>query len=173
LVSLEVAEAVAMMTSPTPTNRPADATVALQLLHAVLGQERDLVTLLTQAFQHEPSIEWERTGDIYSVVRRLPNDRQQTVYIETSLDPVESRLLLFYSTCCPAQPEFYETSLRLNSEMLHGCIAIRDIQGVPHFVVLNTYPRATVDPEEIKQTVMEVARIADQVEEQLTGQDNN
>ena len=172
-VSLEVAEVLAMMISPTPQNRPADGTAALQLLHAVLGHERDLVTLLTQAFQHEPSITWERTGEIYSVLHCLPNDRRQTVYIETSSDPVESRLLLFYSTCCPAEPEFYETSLRLNSEMLHGCLAIRDIQGVPHFVVLNTYPRSTVDPEEVKQTVMEVARIADQVEEQLTGQDNN
>ncbi|MDA1054686.1 MAG: protein kinase [Planctomycetota bacterium] len=172
-VSLEVAEALSLMTSPTPAHRPQDATSALQLIHAVLGHERDLESLLTQAFRHEPAITWQRHGTMYSVVRNLPNNRSQTVFIENSHHDIEDRLLLFYSVCCVAQPTYFEKSLRLNSEMLHGCLAIRDIDGKPYFVVLNTYPRATVDPEEIKQTVMEVARIADQVEEQLTGQDNN
>jgi eukaryotic-like serine/threonine-protein kinase len=172
-VSLEVAEALSMMTSPTPSHRPQDAVAALQLIHAVLGHERDLESLLAQAFRNEPSVSWQRHGNVYSVVRHLANNRQQTVYIENSNHDVEDRLLLFYSICCPAQAEFFETGLRINSEMLHGCLAIRDINNKPHFVVLNTYPRATVDPEEIQQTVMEVARIADQVEEQLTGEDIN
>jgi serine/threonine-protein kinase len=172
-VSLEVAEALSMMTSPTPSNRPQDAIAALQLIHAVLGHERDLESLLIQAFRNEPSVTWQRHGMVYSVIRTLPNNRKQTVYIENSDHDIEDRLLLFYSICCPAQAEFFETGLRINSDMLHGCLAIRDINNEPYFVVLNTYPRATVDPEEIQQTVMEVARIADQVEERLTGQDNH
>ncbi|HAB12867.1 MAG TPA: serine/threonine protein kinase, partial [Planctomycetaceae bacterium] len=50
-------------------------------------------------------------------------------------------------------------------------IAIRSIDGTPHFVVIDTYPRATVDAEELRRSVHEVARQADRVERELTGAD--
>ncbi len=172
-LSLEVASCVASLTSATPGNRPQDAIVASQLLHAVLGQERDLESLLIEAFRHEPSVNWTRDGERYRVVRRLPNDRQQVVFVEPSDHEVDERLLLLYSVCCRAEPHFYEQALRRNSEMSHGSLALREVDGQLQFVVTDTYPRSTVDPEEIRRSVFEVAMQADRVEQQLTGQDRN
>jgi hypothetical protein len=61
----------------------------------------------------------------------------------------------------------------MNSEMLHGSLAIRQIDGEQHFVVVDTYPRSTVDPEEIRRTVFDIAQNADRVEQRLTGLDRH
>ncbi len=172
-ISLEVAECVAMLTAETPANRPADAVAASLLLHAVLGQERDLESLLIEAFGNERAVSWQREGERYRLTRLLPDQRRQTVYIEPSDHNIDERLLLLYSTCCPADPSFYEQALRQNSEMRHGSLAIREVDGRSQFVVIDTYPRSTVDPEEIRRTVLEIAEQADLVERQLTGQDWN
>ena len=39
------------------------------------------------------------------------------------------------------------------------------------FVMFDTYPRGTVDVEEVRRSVLEVARRADAFEKLLTGQD--
>ena len=172
-VPLEVAECVSMMTAPAPGNRPKNAIEASQLLHAVLGQERDLESLLIEAFRHKPGITWTRSGDSYTLVRTLPGDRKQTVFLEPSDHSFGDRLLLFYSVCGPAQSDYFEQALRLNSEMMHGSLAIREVDGKPHFVVVDTYPRSTVDPEEIRRTVLDIAHHADQIEQRLTGLDRH
>jgi serine/threonine-protein kinase len=41
------------------------------------------------------------------------------------------------------------------------------------FVMVDTYPRATVNPEEIRKSVLEVAYRADAVEKLLTGVDSH
>lgn len=172
-VSLEVASCVAALTDPIPGNRPQNAVEAAQLLYAVLGHERDLESLLIEAFRHETEVTWVREGDRYQIIRRLPGNRQQTVYVEPSRHDVDDRLLLIYSVCCPVNAGFYETALRLNAEMQHGSVSIRDVNGQPQFVVADTYPRATVDPEEIRRSVLEIAMHADAVEHILTGHDAN
>jgi eukaryotic-like serine/threonine-protein kinase len=101
----------------------------------------------------------------------LPGSRHQAVYVEPSAHGTAERLLLIYSTCCPAQAAYYEAALRLNSEMPHGSVAIREMGGQLKFVVLDTYPRATVDAEEIRRSTHEVASRADAIEKLLTGAD--
>ncbi len=81
------------------------------------------------------------------------------------------RLLLLYSQCGDARPEYFEKGLRLNAQMAHGGLAIREIAGTPQFVMIDTYPRATVDPEEIRRSVLELASQADAVEKLLSGLD--
>jgi len=93
------------------------------------------------------------------------------VIVEASSHAAAERLLVISSTCCDAQPEFFEQALRLNSEMPHGSIAIQDDGGRPQFMVHDTYPRATVDAEEIRKSVLEVAARADAIEHLLTGHD--
>jgi serine/threonine-protein kinase len=55
--------------------------------------------------------------------------------------------------------------------MAHGGLAIREIDGTPQFVMIDTYPRATVDSEEIRRSVLELASQADAVEKLLTDVD--
>lgn len=170
-LSLELSECVAQLTASDPAQRPADAAAASRLLHAVLGLERDLESLLIEAFGKDPTIRWVREGENYCVTRQLPGNRRQRVFVEPSHHPVEERLLLLYSTCCPATPTYYEQALLQNAVVMHGSLAIRVIDGQKMFVVINAYPRSTVAPEEIRRSVLEIAVQADQVENLLTGQD--
>lgn len=103
-LSLEVAECVALLTAAIPSRRPADAAAASLLLHAVLGLERDLESLLIEAFGNEPAVNWVRSGENYCVTRRLPGDRMQRVFLEPTPHAVHERVLLLYSICCPAIP---------------------------------------------------------------------
>ncbi len=172
-LSLEVAECVALLTAPTPDQRPVDAVAAAQLLHAVLGLERDLESLLIEAFGNDTTVTWVRDGENFCVTRQLPGNRQQKVFLEPTQHAVHERILLLYSICCRATPHFYEQALQQNAVVMHGSLAIREIDGQKMFVVINAYPRSTVAPEEIRRSVSEIAAQADQVEQLLTGQDRN
>ncbi len=172
-LSLEVAECVALLTAANPNKRPADAAAASLLLHAVLGLERDLESLLIEAFGNEPAVTWVRSGDNYCVTRQLPGDRKQRVFLEPTPHAVHERVLLLYSICCPAIPSYYEQALLQNAVVLHGSLAIREIDGQKMFVVINAYPRSTVAPEEIRRSVLEIAAQSDLVEQRLTGHDDN
>jgi eukaryotic-like serine/threonine-protein kinase len=170
-VPLEIAECVANLMAKTPSNRPQSATEALQLLTAVAGDVPDIDMLLAAAFAAQENVAWTRTGEDFQIEVRLPEGRRQIVYIEPSDHAIADRLLLIYSLCGAARPEYFEHGLRLNAQMAHGGLAIREIDGTPQFVMIDTYPRGTVDVEEIRRSVLELACKADAVEKLLTGTD--
>jgi serine/threonine-protein kinase len=170
---LEMAECLASMLDKTPSNRPKDGTVAAQLLNAVLGHVRNIESLLNNAFSGGKPVRWTRSGERYRVDISLPKGRNQVVFIEPSTHGAAERLLVISSVCCNAVPAYFEHALRLNAEMLHGSLALREIEGVQKFVVIDTYPRSTVDAEEVRRSVLEVAYRADAVEQLLTGLDRH
>ncbi len=170
-IPLEIAECLDQLMAKTPANRPKDAGEALQLLTAVAGDLPDVETLLNTAFGSQPNVTWTRTGERFRVEVRLPEGRRQMVLIEPSAHAVADRLLLIFSQCGDVRPEYFERGLRLNAQMAHGGLAIREIEGTPQFVMIDTYPRATVDAEEIRRSVLELASQADAVEKLLTGAD--
>lgn len=170
-LSPAIAECVEQLTASSLSQRPASAVAAAKLLHAVMGSERDIESLLLEAFGNDTTITWNRAGDRYRLTRHLPGNRRQIVFIETTEHTTLERILLIYSTCCDANPDFYERALRQNWIVMHGSLAIRDIDGKPMFVVINAYPRSTVAPEEIRRSVVDIAALADEVEHQLTGID--
>lgn len=172
-LSFELAECVALLTAADPNHRPADAAAASLLLHAVLGLERDLESLLLEAFASDTTVTWVRNGETYCVTRQLPGGRWQRVFLEPTSHAVHERILMLYSICCPATPSYYEQALLQNAVVLHGSLAIREIDGQKVFVVINAYPRSTVAPEEIRRSVLEIASQSDHVEQRLTGQDRN
>lgn len=170
-ISLEIAECLNLMLDKNPSNRPPDGIQAAQLLQAILGQARDIDVLLAEAFKDDARVQWARDGQRHRITVQLGGGRQQIVHAEASSHAAAEKLLLIYSTCCDPQPAFFEQALRLNSEMNHGSVAIREIDGRSRFVVVDTYPRGTVDAEEIRRSVHEVARRADAIEKLLTGMD--
>jgi serine/threonine-protein kinase len=173
-IPLDMAECVSLMLNREPSNRPRDAAAASQLLQAVLGSSRDLDNLIYDAFNGLPNISCEREGESgFKVHLTLRGERSQTVYVENSEHSAGERLLMIYSVCCEAKPSFYEDALRLNAVMHHGGISIRDIAGKPHFVMVDTYPRATVSGEDIRRSSIELGIRADGVEQMLTGRDIN
>jgi len=153
--------------------RPRDGSAASQLLQAVLGSTRDLDTLVYEAFHGIPDIEWSSHNKRIQVDIKRINGRHQKVYIENSEHRAGDRLLNIYSICCDSQPGFYEEALRLNAVVPHGGLSIKDIDGKPCFVMVDTFPRATVSAEEIRRSVIEVGARADDIELLLTGKDLN
>ena len=172
-IPLEIAECVGLMLSSNPETRPRNGMAASQLLQAVLGSTRDLDTLAYEAFHGLSGVEFQNKDGVIEVVVEVPVDRYQKVFVANSAHRAADRLLNIYSVCCEAQPEFFEDALRLNSVVLHGGIAIRDIEEVPSFVMVDTFPRATVTAEEIRRSVIEIGTRADAIEEMLTGRDLN
>lgn len=173
-IPLDIAECVSLMLHREPESRPQDGHAASQLLQAVLGNVRDLDDLIYDAFDGLPNIRWERDGnDRFRVFLSLSGGRTQMVYLENSQHSAGDRLLMIYSLCCEATPAFYEDALRLNAVVHHGGISIRDIDGTPFFVMVDTYPRGTVSGEEIRRSVIELGSRADNLEENLTGMDLN
>jgi len=173
-VPLDIAECVSSLMNRDPGQRPKDGGAASQLLQAVLGAAQDLDNLVFEAFNGLPNICWERDHKArFRVILSLCSDRTQTVYIENSEHGADNRLLMIYSLCCPATPDFYEEALRLNALVHHGGVSIRDIDGQPWFVMVDTYPRGTVSGEGIRRSVIELGCRADFVEERLTGKDLN
>lgn len=172
-IPLEMAEAISLLLAADPEHRPTDGFGASQLLQAVLGSTRDLDSLVYEAFRSCSNITWSSAGDKVEVQLNLPDGRKQKVFLANSDHPAGDRLLNMYSVCCIAKPEFFEEALRLNGVVPHGSLSIKDIDGVPHFVMVDTYPRATVSDEEIRRSVLEVGCRADEVELLLTNSDVN
>ena len=170
-VPLEICECVSLMLDKSPANRFQNGFMAAQFLNAVLGQVKNIEALLHEAFGNATSVSWKRKGKQYVLEVQQSDERKQTVWIEPSDHPMHERLLLIYSTCCDAQPEYYEEALRLNAEISHGGISIREVNGESKFVMVDTFPRSSVDAEDIHKSVMAVAQHADEIEKLLTGSD--
>ncbi len=170
-IPLEMAECVNMLMAYSPDQRPQNGVAAAQLLSAILGELQDVDWLLREAFGKDPRVSWESENGCYRVRLKFADGRHQTVFVEPSKHSTAERLLLIYSICCPSDPAYYEFALRLNSEIAHGGLAIRNVEGRDHFVMLDSYPRSTVDVEEIRRSVHEMATRSDAVEKMLTGRD--
>jgi serine/threonine-protein kinase len=172
-IPMEMAECATMLLARAASNRPQSAIEAVQLLQAVLGQAEDLESLLVKAFENHPEIKWSRDGERYRIELKFSGGRHQTVFVEPSQHAAADRLLKISSVCCTALSVYFEPALRLNAEILHGALAIAEVENESVFVMVDNYPLATVDPEEIRRSVLEVAHRADAIEKLLTGLDLN
>ncbi|MGE3314997.1 MAG: serine/threonine-protein kinase [Planctomycetaceae bacterium] len=171
-ISLEIAECLATLMSPTAANRPRDAIEAAQLLNAVAGDVPEIETMLSEAFRNASNVRWKRVDERFHVEVRLPTGRRQIVVIERSRNAADN-LVTLSSVCGTAQKEFLEYALRLNAEIAHGSLAVREIDDRAMFVMLNSYPAATVDVEEIRRSVLEMADEGDAFEMLLSSYDQH
>lgn len=170
----EVVELLNWLVARDPQDRPHDADEAQPRLFSALEQIRDVRQLLAEAFEGEPDITWSpRSDDEFDVLVKLRNGRQQRVVIAPNDDNVPFKQLQIFSIGGPAQAQHFELALRRNAAQPHGSIAIRDVDGRPHFVVVENHSRAKVDADELARSVRHIARHADRVEEFLTGRDDN
>ncbi len=76
-----------------------------------------------------------------------------------------------YTQCGKANPKHYEWALRQNAKLPLGAIALRDIHGQPWFVMINKHLARSADVDELRETILELARKADAMEKALTGTD--
>lgn len=140
-------------------------------LRAALGGLRSIDSLLQEALTGS-LMRPEFDGQRHHVRVKLADGRNQTVTVECVEDTETlEEIIRVFSVCGPTSANYYERALHLNAAMCHGAIGIETVSGAPHFVMVNSYPRATCDPQEIRSSLEEVAKYADQVEHLLTGED--
>jgi serine/threonine-protein kinase len=159
--------------SKDPRDRYADAAEMHAELKGVFGSLRTLESLVRDALDGTHAI-WHGGGERFTVWVPLPCGRSQTVYIQTCQGAtIAEQVVEIYSPCGPVREDFLRRALELNGRVPHGSIAIEKCQGVDYFVMGNAYPRATCDPEEVRQSVLMIARHADALELSLTGGDRH
>ena len=171
----ELVELLSWLVHRDPSQRPRDADEAQFRLFSILEEIRDVRQLLTEAFREELDIAWSagERPDEFDAIVKLRNGRRQRVVIAPSDDNVPFRQIQIFSIGGPASPSHYEMALRRNAVQPHGSIAVRDVKGQPHFVMIENHSRAKIVPDELCRSVRHIARHADAVEEFLTGRDEN
>jgi len=152
-----------------PGARLPDAAALREELRALFGRLRPLPELVDQAFA---GLDVERTRDGQACVLkvRLPDERSQSVRVELA-EVNDEELVRIYSVCAPLDESYARHALELNAEVPHAALAVHEVDGRPHFVMVSSYPRATCDPEEVRAAVLNIAFYADHVESALTGRD--
>lgn len=148
-----------------------DAAELCEEFRALYGSLRSLGSLLRESLTGVQAT-IEGGGDQFTVTVPLPGGRSQKVHVATCRGSnVSEELVRIYSVCAPIRECYFRRALELNADICHGAIAIQDVDGRPHFVMSDAYPRATCDPHEVRQSVLTIARHADRVEQLLTGSD--
>ncbi len=153
------------------SDRFIDATELHDALSATFSSLRPLRSLIDEAMQRY-SVDITEHDETFAIRVPLANGRQQTVQVEINIDgETGESIVRAFSICGRATDAFYERALKLNATISHGSIAIESIDGEPHFVMVDAYPQTTCDPEEIRKSILEIAKHSDEVEHLLTGDD--
>lgn len=169
-VSTSFLELVERCLARNPGERYEDARALGLALRSVFGSLRSLDRLLTEALVDEP-VEIREVGDTFEVLVTLPDGRTQKVVVELAHPSASMELVRIYSICGLAVAHEYERALLLNAVIPHGALAVEEINGERYFVAVDTYPRCTCDPQEVRESVLTIAANADHLESQLHGND--
>jgi eukaryotic-like serine/threonine-protein kinase len=167
----EVVGLIQRCLSKRPEERPEDGNRLYAELREVYLGLRDIRSLVAEAAASlNLTVRFEDDRQVVTVP--LPGRRHQQVYIEDRTEgPWSQHLVKIYSLCCPVEESYFRRALELNASIAFGALAIEQVDGQPCFVMVNHYPRSTCDVEEIRQSVLEISKWADQVELALTGKD--
>lgn len=82
-------------------------------------------------------------------------------------DSEGSEIVVVYTICGEAKPEHYEIVLRNNLRMPYGAMALRDINGVPNFVMFNAILRHGLTAVELRKSITTVGNRAEAAMHQL------
>lgn len=111
-------------------------------------------------------------GGSYQFKLAVADGRTQKVAVMfNDRDAEAGPLAVIYSECGPASPKYFEAVLRKNLSMPCGAFAVRDIDGVAQFVMVETLPAAAATPGTLARRIEQMAARADQIEKLLTQED--
>jgi hypothetical protein len=128
----------------------------------------ELITRTSSLLGVEPS----PSGSSYWFPLSLDEGRAQKVAVYFGREDAEGEeLVVIYSECGPADPKYYEVVLRKNLSIPSGAFAVRDLDGSPHFVLVDTMLASSATPSALAKKIEHIADRADAVEQSLTKQD--
>lgn len=128
----------------------------------------DLVRRTSTLLGVEPS----GSGSSFRFQLSLDEARAQKVAVYFGrADADGEELVVIYTECGPAETKYYEAVLRKNLSIPSGAFAIRDVDGSPRFVLVDTMLASTVTPSALAKKIEHIASRGDAVENSLTNQD--
>ncbi len=115
------------------------------------------------------SADVDRQSGGHSVVRLevAGGRRQQVSVVFGGRDHEGSEIVVIYSLCGEAHPDRYEVALRENVRMPYGAVGLREVDGLPYFVMFNTILRRALSPLELRKSVTAIAERSVRVNERL------
>ena len=117
-------------------------------------------------------VEPSRKNNSFRFKLALPEGRFQKVAVYFGReDPQGDELVMIYSECGPVNPKYFEAILRKNLSIPAGAFAIRDVDGEPNFVLVDTLLARSVTPSILAKKIENIAARADLVEKSLTKED--
>lgn len=112
------------------------------------------------------------SGKSYQFKLSVNGNRTQKVAVYFGREDDDGdELVVIYSVCGPAKPKYYESVLRKNLTIPTGAFGLRDINGQPNFVMVDTMLAVSVTPSALAKHIENIATRADKVEKGLTGED--
>jgi serine/threonine-protein kinase len=150
-----------------PSDRYASAEELADDLMVAIHRLRDTETLVNESVKGLDCFV-QGARDLFRIIFPLPGDRLQEVLVEGNEGKNQDPYLMVFSVCAPADPAYFEYALKLNARLTYGSLSIRDVLGVPMFVMSRTFARDRVRTEDIRDALVEISRRADRIEQQLT-----
>jgi serine/threonine-protein kinase len=172
LIPEPVVDFICRAMAKDPDERFRDGAESHERLQRLFIQLRSLRSIVEEAIQGIPARLLESDGQTLEILVTSDNGRTQRIFVrESCSDAWSTQVVRVFSICAPAVPYYYEKALELNAQVPHGSLAIEPVDGQPHFVMLNNCLRSTCDPLEIRHSILDIARWADDIEQALTGED--
>jgi len=110
----------------------------------------------------------------YTITVQLPGGRKQSLEMMLSLkDAGGEPLVAFYTECGPADPLRYEWALKSNLRTPFGAFALRESSEGDKLVMVDAYLRESATVKQLRRAVEVLARRADAMERESTGEDVN
>jgi hypothetical protein len=111
-------------------------------------------------------------GQEYALTVSLPEDRSQQVWVDFSKTDNDDQPIVQLCTPCGSADEVrYEWALKLNMSIPYGAIAVAELEGKHCFAMVDSYLRATCDPEDLAKSLMSLAEQGDAIEKALAHED--
>ncbi len=112
------------------------------------------------------------SGQEYALTVSLPEDRSQQVWVDFSKKDNDDRAIVQLCTPCgDADSIRYEWALKLNMAIPYGAVAVAELEGRLCFAMVDSYLRATCDPEDLAKSLMSLAEQGDAIEKALVHED--
>jgi hypothetical protein len=113
------------------------------------------------------------SGDTWEVVIPVGSLRKQRVTVQFGQKDAQGHeIVSFWSICGPASERNAMALLRYNAQLNHGAFAVRTVGELERLVLQATLLAETIDPLEVSRTFSAIAWQADQVEQNIVGEED-
>ena len=126
-------------------------------------------TRLIHAIVSRSGFEASLSLNSWRLIVPLPLDRRQAVYLGFAGNDPEGRTIVsLVSVCAPVDDRHSRNLLKMNSRLVEGHFAIKNLRGEDYFVVIENLAVDNADTIDAASLVRRIAETADGLEDRLS-----